>query len=88
LEWDERPPIALKGKTAEIRLPRRTRSGGLMPVLRESWKAAEQMDAEENTHETTGTPRWVKVAAIIALVVVVMIVVMLLVGGDHGPGRH
>jgi hypothetical protein len=40
---------------------------------------------------TTGTPRWVKVSAIIALVLVVLVVVMLLVGGGpggHGPSRH
>ena len=39
---------------------------------------------------TTGTPRWVKVSAIVALVLVVLVVVMLLVGGpgSHGPGRH
>lgn len=41
---------------------------------------------------TGGTPRWVKVAAIVALVLVVMVLVMLLAGGGgpggHGPGRH
>ena len=37
----------------------------------------------------TGTPRWVKVFAVIALVVIVLVVVVLLVrGGEHGPGRH
>ena len=37
----------------------------------------------------TGTPRWVKVSAIIALVLVVLVVVMLVTGrGGHGPGRH
>ncbi len=36
-----------------------------------------------------GTPRWVKVLAIVAVVVVVLIVVVALVaGGEHGPGRH
>jgi hypothetical protein len=35
-----------------------------------------------------GTPRWVKVAGVIALVVLVMLVVALLSGGKHGPGRH
>lgn len=36
-----------------------------------------------------GTPRWVKVSAIIALVVVGLLVVMILAGGSqHGPGRH
>ena len=33
-----------------------------------------------------GTPRWVKVFAIIAIAVVVLLVIMLLTG--HGPGRH
>jgi hypothetical protein len=38
----------------------------------------------------TGTPRWVKVAGIIALVVVVLFVVIMITGrgGGHGPGRH
>jgi hypothetical protein len=36
-----------------------------------------------------GTPRWVKVAGIVALVLVVLLIVLLLVGGgSHGPGRH
>jgi hypothetical protein len=37
----------------------------------------------------TGTPRWVKVFAAIALAVVVLIAVVLIAGRDsHGPGRH
>lgn len=35
-----------------------------------------------------GTPRWVKVFAIVALVVIVLVVTLLLIGGNHGPGRH
>ena len=35
---------------------------------------------------TTGTPRWVKVFAIVGVVLVLLIIVMLLTG--HGPGRH
>jgi preprotein translocase subunit SecG len=37
-----------------------------------------------------GTPRWVKVAAIIALVVGLIFVILLLTGGGagHGPSRH
>jgi hypothetical protein len=35
-----------------------------------------------------GTPRWVKVAAVIALLILVMLAVALLSGGKHGPGRH
>jgi hypothetical protein len=36
-----------------------------------------------------GTPRWVKLSAIVALVLVLLVVaVMAAVGGEHGPGRH
>ena len=39
--------------------------------------------------DVSGTPRWVKVSAIIALALIVLVVVALLVGGgNHGPGRH
>ena len=39
--------------------------------------------------DTAGTPRWVKVFAIVALLVVLLFVVLMLTGrGDHGPGRH
>jgi hypothetical protein len=40
---------------------------------------------------SAGTPRWVKVSAVIAVVVVLLVVVMLLFGGGpggHGPQRH
>jgi hypothetical protein len=36
---------------------------------------------------TAGTPRWVKVSAVIALIVVVVFVVLLIAGG-HNPGSH
>jgi hypothetical protein len=37
----------------------------------------------------TGTPRWVKVLAIIAIVLVVVVVILMVTGvGSHGPGRH
>lgn len=38
----------------------------------------------------TGTPRWAKVAGIIALVLVLLFLVLELTGlrGGHGPGRH
>jgi len=36
----------------------------------------------------TGTPRWVKVFAIIGGVIALMAVIVLLAGGNHGPGRH
>jgi hypothetical protein len=36
-----------------------------------------------------GTPRWVKVIAIVALVLAIVVIVVLLAsGGSHGPGRH
>ena len=37
-----------------------------------------------------GTPRWVKIAGIIAVVLVVLVSIIMLtgVGGGHGPGRH
>lgn len=36
-----------------------------------------------------GTPRWVKVGAIVAAVVVVLVIVVMIVsGGEHGPMRH
>jgi hypothetical protein len=39
-------------------------------------------------HESTpGTPRWVKVFAVIGLVLVLLFVIALVSGG-HGPGRH
>jgi hypothetical protein len=46
--------------------------------------------AEPPRYPDTGTPRWVKVAGIIALVLVLLFVVLLLFGkgGGHGPGRH
>jgi hypothetical protein len=41
-----------------------------------------------NRESTTGTPRWLRLFAIVALVLVVLVVVMLVVVGGHGPGRH
>jgi hypothetical protein len=36
-----------------------------------------------------GVPRWVKIAAIVALLLAALVVVaMLIVGGDHGPRLH
>jgi hypothetical protein len=37
-----------------------------------------------------GTPRWVKISALVAGIVVLLIAVVLLtgIGGPHGPGRH
>jgi hypothetical protein len=43
----------------------------------------------DNDAETAGTPRWVKVFALVALAVIVLVVVLLIVGkGGHGPSRH
>jgi hypothetical protein len=38
----------------------------------------------------TGTPRWVKVAGLIALALVLLVVIVKFtgLGGTHGPGRH
>jgi hypothetical protein len=37
-----------------------------------------------------GTPRWVKISALVAGIAVLLIAVVLLtgIGGPHGPGRH
>ena len=36
-----------------------------------------------------GTPRWVKVSAIVALALLLVVVILLLTGiGNHGPSRH
>jgi hypothetical protein len=44
------------------------------------------------TDETTGTPRWVKVFGIIALVVVLLFVILMVTRGPggrgHTPSRH
>jgi hypothetical protein len=41
------------------------------------------------TDEAEGTPRWVKVSAIIAVVAVVLVIIAVATGlGAHGPGRH
>jgi hypothetical protein len=46
-------------------------------------------DAGSRGRSDPGTPRWVKVSAIIAFVLIVLVVVVLIVGGGrHGPGRH
>ena len=56
-------------------------------------------NAAEETDSTTargsaaaaypGTPRWVKLGAIIAAVVILLVVlIMVIAGGEHGPIRH
>lgn len=38
---------------------------------------------------TSGTPRWVKVFAILSLIVVLLVVILMFAGGGrHGPSRH
>jgi hypothetical protein len=45
--------------------------------------------AEPPNQPAPGTPRWVKVSALVALIVLILFVVALVVGGgEHGPGRH
>jgi hypothetical protein len=39
------------------------------------------------TVEPEGTPRWVKVSAVVAFLVIMLVVALLALGG-HGPGRH
>jgi hypothetical protein len=40
-------------------------------------------------HQPTGTPRWVKVFAFVAIVLIALVAVLLIAGGgEHGPGRH
>ncbi len=47
-------------------------------------------EAPTRDTETVGTPRWVKVFAIVALLVVVLVVVLVVTGrgGEHSPRRH
>jgi hypothetical protein len=48
----------------------------------------EAADLAADRGSPPGTPRWVKVSAIIAAVLVLLLVIVLLVSGGHGPGRH
>lgn len=62
-----------------------------MPDSPQSPDREDPTGAGLDRESTTGTPRWVKVSAIIAVILVMLVVVMLLVGGGpggHGPGRH
>ena len=45
---------------------------------------------ERKDEGSVGTPRWVKISAVIALLLVAFVVVLVLTGrtGGHGPGRH
>ena len=44
--------------------------------------------ADPLSDSDAGTPRWVKVAGIVALAVVVLIVIAILTGRHDGPSRH
>jgi hypothetical protein len=44
--------------------------------------------ADPLPNSDAGTPRWVKVAGIVALAVVVLIIVAILTGRHDGPSRH
>jgi hypothetical protein len=70
-------------------------SQGVEPAPLGSRRATEETDMADqlpfpDTGDAPGTPRWVKVFAIIAVVVLLVIVIMMFtgVGGDHGPSRH
>ncbi|MEU5156112.1 hypothetical protein [Glycomyces sp. NPDC021274] len=44
---------------------------------------------EREPAETTGRPRWVKLAAVIAgLAILVLLAVLVFGGEEHGPMRH
>jgi hypothetical protein len=53
-------------------------------------RASEEDTPRADRPPYPGTPRWVKVFAIIVLVVVLLVVIILVtgIGGDHGPDRH
>ena len=56
-----------------------------------STDAADEIHAGATRESTAypGTPRWVKVSAIVALILILLIVVvMVLGGGEHNPTRH
>lgn len=45
--------------------------------------------AQPRRPSSTATPRWVKVAGVVALVVALVFLALLLTGGgEHGPTRH
>ena len=47
-------------------------------------------DPSDDTGVGPGTPRWVKVFAIILIVLVLLVGIIMFtgIGGPHGPGRH
>lgn len=59
-----------------------------MPDSRLDRRDADDEAIDAAAAPESGTPRWVKVAGVIALVILLMLLVALLSGGKHGPGRH
>ncbi len=56
---------------------------------RSTGPAPDRDRAREHLDSNTGTPRWVKVFAIVGAALVLLAAVLLLLGGgEHGPGRH
>lgn len=47
-------------------------------------------DEQPSDRPLSGTPRWVKVFAVVALTLIVGFILLQVsgVGGEHGPGRH
>jgi hypothetical protein len=60
--------------------------------FRDSGSNPGEADGAGPDHEPpAGTPRWVKMFAIIALVIIVLFLILMVTrgpGGRHGPGRH
>lgn len=50
--------------------------------------ARDEPDETSGGARAEGTPRWVKVAGLVALAVVLLAVVMLMAKEHHGPSRH
>ena len=57
-------------------------------VERRSRDAENDAVPDSGTGSVAGTPRWVKVFALVAAAVAVLFVITLVTGIDHGPGRH
>jgi hypothetical protein len=52
-------------------------------------ETSNKSDVRPNRRSTPGTPRWVKVSAIIALALVLLFAILHLTGNSpFGPGRH
>lgn len=80
------PPRAAAGSTP-ARLPQTTREDPHMTDHPRHHEASDDTGMQYE-RESTGLPRWVKVAGIVIAVVVLLVVVVMLVSGGHGPRRH